>query len=556
MKSVFGLLGAACLLLVWAMPASASETSAQNSVTAAPPVSRPTTASCSVTLMNNQPFGVNFNVSPATGSVFFTGSFSPCMAGPWAKVVLDWTGTVQAGRQFDRIAALWIGQNEVLRTSTPEPSAASSVTWHVDKDVSEYAALFTPSQTVAAQLTNYITGPYTSTIFITATLTFYAPSSSYPAAAHPDAVIPISTGSPTSPWWTVSDATAVGSTVTLPTDLSHALLEVYATPHICDEFWYANPPPDYAGPTGSCGTGAFQEIKVLIDGQLAGIAAPFPVLYTGGVNPYLWRPIPPVETFNIRPYAVDLTPFLGVLANGSPHTISIQVPNAQYFWLVDGDLLLSEHGGGPTTGAVTTRTTPDATVHVSENINQNGAQFETTASHDITVAGYVNTPAGRVVTSIQQSLAFSNDQVWNLVNFLENVRQTETFSTTITTTDASGHTTVHTVADSFPLTMSSAFQIPQKGNGTEFILPATIDQTFGRTTTTAVDGATTYSSSLADQEHAQAILIRSLSTGQNQVANGQTTESYIYSDSAGACYNHFLAAAQGAVTADTLKSKC
>jgi hypothetical protein len=61
--------------------------------------------------MNNQPFGINYNVNPPTGSVSFTGSFSPCMVGPWSKVVLDWTGTVQAGRQFDRIAALWIGQN-------------------------------------------------------------------------------------------------------------------------------------------------------------------------------------------------------------------------------------------------------------------------------------------------------------------------------------------------------------------------------------------------------------------------------------------------------------
>jgi hypothetical protein len=263
-----------------------------------------------------------------------------------------------------------------------------------------------------------------------------------------------------------------------------------------------------------------------------------------------------VETFNIRPYVVNLMPFLGELANGSPHTISIQVPNAQYFWLVDGDLLLQENGGTPTTGAVTTTSTPDATVNVSENINQNGAQFETNASHDITVSGYVNSPSGRLTATVRQTLSFSNDQVWDLVNFRENVRQTETFGTTTTTTDGNGHTTVNTVSDSFPLTLTSDFQIPQKGSGKEFILPAAVDQAFNRTTSTTVNGSTTFSSSLSDKEHSEAVLVRSLSTGQNEVANGHATEDYIYNDSTGACYNHFLAAAQGYVTADTLKSTC
>lgn len=142
------------------------------------------------------------------------------------------------------------------------------------------------------------------------------------------------------------------------------------------------------------------------------------------------------------------------------------------------------------------------------------------------------------------------------MNFLENVKQSEALTTTTTTAGPDGNMTVQTVADSYPLSMTSAYQIPDHQNGSEFILPATIDQALDRTTSTAVNGATTFSSSLADQVHAKAILIRDLATGQNDVANGETTESYIYSDSAGACYNHFLAAAQGFVTVDKLKSTC
>ena len=43
-------------------------------------------------------------------------------------------------------------------------------------------------------------------------------------------------------------------------------------------------------------------------------------------------PIPGVQTLNLLPYRVDLTPFAGVLSNGQPHTVGVTVFNAfEYF---------------------------------------------------------------------------------------------------------------------------------------------------------------------------------------------------------------------------------
>lgn len=534
-------------------PTASAESGYQNPVTAAPPVSRPTTPSCAVTVVTHT-FAFSYGAP-------YVGSYTPpanC-PGPWSKVVLDWNGTVTAGRQYDRIGALWLGGVEILRTSTPEPTQASAPSWHVAKDVTEYTPVLAQPQTVVAQVPNVVNSTYTSDIEITATLTFYGTSAQYPAATHPDQVLPISASATGEGWFSLGNPSAQASaTFALPTNLTRASLEVYTTGHGCDEFWYGNQPDAYASANGLCGGTAFREIQVLVDGKMAGVAWPFPIIFTGGVNPYLWRPIPGVNAFDIPAYLVDLTPFAGLLANGHPHTISIQIANNSNFWLTDADLLLYQTAGGSaTSGAVTTNTiAPQASETVNQNANQNTATFDTQASRGYTVTGYVKDASGAVTTTtVQQTMTFTNSQVLDLVNFLENLKGTEDITTTTTTSGPAG-TTVTTQTLSYPISMSSAFQIPRQQTGDDFVLPATIDQTLNQTMTTQVNGATTWSSSLSNSIHGQALLMRSLTTGQNVAANGTTKEQYVYSDSSGACFNHTLAASQGFVTVDQYKSTC
>jgi hypothetical protein len=530
-----------------------AETGTQNSVTANPPVARPTTPSCSETIVSHT-FAFSYG-SP------FVGSYAPPAAcpGPWSKVVLDWSGTVFAGRQFDRIGALWIGGVELLRTSTPEPAKVTDVSWHLDKDVTEYATVLAQPQSLVAQVPNIVNGTYTSSIRVIATLTFYSTSAQFPAAAHPDQVVPISQTATGEGWkYLFSPTERAETTTTFPNNLTRAYAEVYTTGHSCDEFWYGNQPDDWANANGFCGGTAFREIQVLVDGHLAGVAWPFPVIYTGGINPFLWRPIPGINAFNIPAYVVDLTPFVGVLGDGAPHTVSIQVANNSQYWLTDANLLLFQTADGrPTSGSVLSNTAaPQANETVVENANKQSATFDTTANRGYTVSGQVKDASGAVTTTtVQQTMSFTNHQVLNLVNFLENLQGTEDI-TTVTTVSGSGGTTVTTQTRSYPITMSSAFQIPRQQTGDEFILPGGIDQNLIETTTIQVNGVTTWSSKVSDTLQGHAVLIRDLTTGQNNVAVGSTTQQYIASDSSGFCYNHTLAATQGFVTSDVLSGTC
>ena len=90
-----------------------------------------------------------------------------------------------------------------------------------------------------------------------------------------------------------------------------------------------------------------------VNGQLAGAVYPFPVLYTGGVNPFLWRPLSGIESFDIPAYRFDLTPFAGLFntlgpaaANGngasSRSHLALKVfgDNQDGLWYLTSSLLL------------------------------------------------------------------------------------------------------------------------------------------------------------------------------------------------------------------------
>jgi Peptide N-acetyl-beta-D-glucosaminyl asparaginase amidase A len=535
--------------------AATAETGYENPVPAAPSLVPPTTASCTVVLARSQPFpvpGGNGYDTPLTGTL----NPPTSCPGPWSMVVLNFTGSV-AGRQFDREAMIWISNAMVYMGTTPEPTPAG-ITWHALKDISQYTPLLTQPETYKIQVPNLVNSKFTGTIYITATLTYYETSSAFPAASHTDTIVPLS-GS----WLFLPKRTPVSvAPVMLPTNPDRILLEVWAKGNSCDEFWYASQPDAYANANGLCGGGAFREIQISIDGTLGGIVWPFPYVFTGGINPYLWRPIPAVDAFNEPPYLVNLTPFIGMLANGQTHTISFSVVNNGFYWQIDGNLLVYRDPVlTATTGKLTNyQITPDATQVVSQTINANSAVFNFTSSRSLTITGYVDTSSGRVTTTVTQNFQFTNDQVLDLINFVENLKGTETITTTTTVSGPSG-TSIVTVADSYPIAMASLFQIPgflaSSGNPAtfNFILPATVDQSFIRTTTTNTNGQI-FTSSISDSVHSEAVLVRSLTTGINAVASGTDSEEYILSDSSGACFNHLIEAAQGFLTADTFIPAC
>jgi hypothetical protein len=97
-----------------------------------------------------------------------------------------------------------------------------------------------------------------------------------------------------------------------------------------EEFWYTNVPSTNintfpSNPGWLYGFSPFREIQLFIDGQLAGVNWPFPLLFTGGVDPGLWRPIVGIGAYDLPSFEIDVTPWLGALCDGKSHTFEINV---------------------------------------------------------------------------------------------------------------------------------------------------------------------------------------------------------------------------------------
>src|ERR1700756_5621034 len=142
------------------------QTGSSNTVTADPPVSRPHVKPCVVTLFSGLQF-VNFNVP--------TYQYAPpanC-PGPWQKVVFTADFNVTAGRQFDRTAIVDLGFVNIYFGTTQEPRHNLSPSWHVERDVTDYSALFKTPQTGDVILGNIVNSTFTGVISGSAALEFY-----------------------------------------------------------------------------------------------------------------------------------------------------------------------------------------------------------------------------------------------------------------------------------------------------------------------------------------------------------------------------------------------
>lgn len=403
-------LGALALALgVTALPAQAIThdppsqfgTDWDNPRTAGPPVKTPDTRHCSVQIVHEQ----------FDDYATHTSEYEPpadC-SGPWSKVVLRLDGSV-AGRQYDRLGSLDIGGIRVLTFSTPEPSQ-DGISWHVEKDVTEYAPVLRDAQQVATYLGNTVNDTYTGVFDITVTLDFYVTDTEAPAASTADAVTSLTGGH--------REGSALVGTLTIPANTKRLEAEVYATGSGggCEEFWDISAPAS----TGySCPDGLpYREVDVSIDGRLAGIALPYPSIYTGGwSNPYLWTTIPAPRAFNLLPLRYDLTPFVGALTDGQPHEVTIRVvglPEEQVGWwsLAPNLHVWTDPGTDRVTGTVTDSSTPDPVIQADvTGANDQAGSVGLDARRTFSVTGYVDTSAGRIHTTVRRTLHNTSDHTW------------------------------------------------------------------------------------------------------------------------------------------------
>jgi hypothetical protein len=514
-----------------------------NTATADPPIPRPSTTPCAVQLFSHQTFA-DFSPKP-----FAYAPPAGC-PGPWAKVVLEADFAVSAGRQFDRTAQIAIGHVNVYYGTTPEPSRTLGPTWHVERDLTDYGALLRSAQAGDANLGNLVNPTFTGIITGSAVLKFYPASARQPAPRAADAVLPLSSA-PGGAALLASTASVLAPTFNLPPNVEGAYLDLVTQSQSADEFWYTCVPDDVAGQLFSCGGTAFREAEVTVDGQPAGVAPVYPWIYTGGIDPFLWRPIPGVQTLDFLPYRVDLTPFAGVLSNGQPHQVGIRVFNANNYFLVAASLLLYlDHGASQVTGAVTQNTlaaAPQPVVHEDLATAADGTVTGTVTTESerrFTLAGYVRTSHGRVETTVRQAIDFSNRQqfVVSATQFVQDITQGTKISSA-TETRGGGATALAAKQLSYPLTLDISAVANADGSSAQ---TTTVDQRFESVDAGVGRGLPSFGTVSNAMATADTLLFDAAGnlTGTQNQKSSQTYRAA----SIGGCYSRSIAAVNGALT--------
>ena len=446
----------------------------QLTVTADPVIPRPHSKPCTVQLFTSYQFAFfsdttqNFPFTPPAGC-----------PGPWSKVVFEADFSENAGVQFDRTASMFLGNANIYFGTTPEPLTNATNTWHVERDVTDYSALFNAPQQGTIVLGNCTTdcpAPYNN--FLNGVFTVSARLQFYPAQGHrsdtPDVVLPLvqpTNGGFNLPAYVFTPTDQLTTTFTLPRNIERAYLDVVPESQSGDEFWYTCVPTALSGELFSCGGTGFRETEVSVDGQPAGVAPVSPWIYTGGIDPYLWFANPGVQTLDFVPYRVDLTPFAGFLDDGNPHTIALSVFNDNSYFAVSGTLLLFlDHDATALSGGITKNTLAAAPAPaITENITTGSTTAGTvnvTSNRSFTISGFLHTSHGRISTTVSQHLHFANNQSFNITStvYVQDINQsTDVFSTTsVARSDERPVTTVRNFH--FPLVVDISQVSESNGN--------------------------------------------------------------------------------------------
>ncbi|CAL4965949.1 unnamed protein product [Urochloa decumbens] len=481
---------------------------------------------CSTLLLSHS-FAFTLTKPPVTA----TYSPPPCLqragaAGALSLAVLEWRAECR-GVQYDRIFGVWLGGAELLRGSTAEPRRGG-VAWSVSKDVTKYAPLLAAAgnATLAVYLGNLIDDTYNGVYHANLTLHLYfrrrAARSPPPAAPPADAIVPVSRSLPVNDglWFVVQNATDVQSArVAVPPNAYRAVLEVYVSSHYADEFWYMNTPEQ---------NGPFREVTVLLDGDVVGAVWPFPVIYTGGINPLIWRPITSIGSFNFPTYDIELTPFLGKLLDGDHHEVGFKVTNALSSWFVGANLHLWVDGKSAKTAAgVISYDAPKlAGSIVSRSDDGIDGEHEATASRNITAAGWVmSSSRGNVTTTFTQRLRFANTNVVSGHGSAQAINQT---TEAVTDVAGQGQQMVH---QSFPLYI---FLGGDGGGTASQRLMRRVEIGFEESRVIGGGGGTATTSTLRNRQAAAAEV-----TLRDDAVVGATWrmhQTYAYGASDGACY--------------------
>ncbi|KAL3636928.1 Peptide-N4-(N-acetyl-beta-glucosaminyl)asparagine amidase A [Castilleja foliolosa] len=519
------------------------------------PIPLPKTEPCSYLALKHN-FASTYGKPPVHTTYKLPSANCPSDINNFSKIVLEFTATSK-GKQFDRIFGIWLGGVEILRSCTAEPRKNGTI-WTVKKDITRYRSLLLrkTEQTLAVYLGNVVDTKYTGVYHVNVTFHFYPSEENSDHDDHDagaDLIIPISRNLPLNDglWFEIENSTHVVKTeFEIPRNAYRAVLEVYVSFHERDEFWFGNYPNEYISMNNLSadeyyGNGPFREVIVQLDDLLVGAIWPFTVIYTGGVNPLLWRPITGIGSFDLPTYDIEITPLLGRILDGKNHTFAFSVTNALNVWYIDANLhLWLDKESDRTEGKVLSHHSPPLSSSIVSNFSGLDGLFTTNVSRTIVSRGWVRSSRGLINTDSCQQLEYTNSMV------LGNQADLQILDQVIKLNGSVGSNGVSTEL----FRMFSVFvygDSVDKGNGTT-VNVANVSLGFNETTRKR-SGLGTFTSRLTNWQTGNGYLV---SKNRDVVSGlGSTQQDYLYSDGE-SCYFRNVGSSNYTILHDKKSNSC
>ena len=458
---------------------------------------------CSVLLLQ-QEFRHTVNSPPASAN------YTPPEGCRWSRAVMEFSVACN-GEQSDRIAAVWLDGVELLRTSTAM-TVQSPLFWRVRKDVTHFSSLLLPlpesrrrkrpdpNRTLYVMLENSIDGTYKGVYHVNVSIDFYgstlrrelqeeelfSPVEPYDGDSYlegfpgivsektklrnllgrpADMVIPVSNtkiGDESGFWFRIdNEADLRGVRRRIPRNTYKAVLEICVSFHGDDEFWYSNPPDSYFlenNLPSKRGNWAFRELILTIDGIYAGSVLPFPVIYPGGINPLIWTPVVAIKAFDLPTYRLDLTPFLGNLLNGRPHSFNFQVSYALPFWLVNANLHLWLDPQRKVVPALTVKNHAVPTfLSRNENNKYMEGHFQLEAARQARFEGWARSSLGNFTTLIDMHFKYKSSVEYKMQGVLKDTYSQSKYTADVRITERPNRFLARVINEKkFPVRMISS----------------------------------------------------------------------------------------------------
>ncbi|OOF96934.1 hypothetical protein ASPCADRAFT_45444 [Aspergillus carbonarius ITEM 5010] len=470
------------------------------------------------------------------------------------------------GTQYDRLALMYLGDTEVFRTSTAEPST-DGIIWTYIKDMSQFNVLWKEKQKLIFDLGNIITDVYTGSYNTTLTAYF-----SYEGNVKtPDVILPISAR---------KSAQNASSDFELPTDnatvlyqfpptTSRAVVSISACGQSTEEFWWSNvlSADEYSfdNTIGELyGFSPFREVQLYIDGILAGVDWPFPIIFTGGVAPGFWRPIVGIDAFDLRQPEIDISPFLPLLTDNRSHSFEIRVTGLNVsddgtvtlsdtvgsYWVVTGTIFLylddsvSQSVTNSTNGQAPEVIAPAPTFEVTRNLAQSGNGTNETLSYSVLAERTLTVQSSEY--SWSQNLSYSNYGFLNQQGLSQKNKQ-QTFGQN-SISQLTGNKTTDDVTFEYPLLCNTTYGL-EDGLSISALIHRGLDIEstggLGVSTYTFTSGAL----DLHTEQWGTAYYYEP-SDGEGSVSTGETTDVF-QSNAGGVPYYRNVRAVNGTVVSDT-----